>query len=95
MSQVYENIDVICEHKSDGSIVPMRVRFLTEDGEYQTFNIKGYREASKKGAYTTQDGIYVCESSFVFECMLVVLNSKKMVRLYYNSATDVKWKLAI
>ncbi len=38
-------VDVICQFKKDGSIVPIKFRVLTEDGEYQEFTveIKGYR----------------------------------------------------
>ncbi|MCR5342095.1 MULTISPECIES: hypothetical protein [unclassified Butyrivibrio] len=95
MSKIYENIDVICAHKADGSIIPIRIRFMTDDGEYQTFNIKGYREAEKRGARTTEDGIFVCDSGFIFECMIYVFNTKRVVRLYYDPKTNTNWKMAI
>ncbi len=95
MSRVINEVDVICEHKSDGSIIPMRLRFMNEDGEYETFTIKGYRECEKKGTHTTEDGIYVGDATFIFECMIIVLGMKRVVRLYYDPRNDTRWKLAI
>ena len=33
---VINKVDVICEHKSDGSIIPLRFKILDEDGAYTT-----------------------------------------------------------
>lgn len=96
MSKIIEEVDVICEHKYDGSIIPMRLRFKNDDGEYETYNIKGYRQADIKSSHTTKDGIFVVgDSTFVFECMIIAVNMKRIVRLYYDPRTNNKWKLAI
>ena len=95
MGKIINEVDVICEHKADGGIIPLRLRFMNEDGEYMTFTIKGYREADKKGTHTTEDGIYATDSTFVFECMIIVLGMKRIVRLYYDPRTNAKWRLAI
>ncbi|MBO6240421.1 MAG: hypothetical protein J6O61_06205 [Butyrivibrio sp.] len=95
MSRVIDEVDIICEHKSDGSIIPIRIRLMNEDGEYTVFTIKGYRESEKKGTHTTEDGIYVADSTFIFECLIIVAGIKRIVRLYYDPMTNAKWKLAI
>ena len=95
MSRIIDKVDVICEHKADGTIIPMRLRFMNDDGEYETYTIKGYREADKKGPHTTKDGIYVIDSVFVFECLIIAMNVKRIVRLYYDPQTTAKWRLAI
>ena len=95
MSKVIDEVDVICKHKADGSIIPMRMRFMNEDGEYTVFTIKGYRESEKKGTHTTEDGIYVGDSTFIFECLIIVMGTKRIVRLYYDPRTNAKWRLAI
>ncbi len=95
MSRIIEKVDVICEHKADGGIIPMRLRFMNDDGEYENYNIKGYREAEQKSTRTTSDGIYVSESTFIFECMIVVMNAKRIVRLYYDPRISNKWRMAI
>ena len=33
MSRIIDEVDVICQHKADGSIIPLRLRFMNEDGE--------------------------------------------------------------
>ena len=34
MSKIINEVDVICEHKADGSVIPLKFRFMNEDGEY-------------------------------------------------------------
>ena len=36
--------DVICQHKIDGRIIPIKIRILDEDGEYQVYNIRSYKD---------------------------------------------------
>ena len=78
-----DSVDVICQHKSNGEIIPIRFRLMNEDGEYENYTIKEYRPLNHKGTYTTPDGIFVSEcTTLVYECVVVVLNSKRKVRLY-------------
>ena len=86
-------VDVICQHSKDGTIIPIRVRITDEDGIYQTYTIKQYRELSKKGAYTTPDGIFVCNDTLLFECKILVFGHFQTIRLYYNIRESV-WKMA-
>jgi len=48
MSRIIDEVDVICRHNADGTIVLLRLRFMNEDGEYETYTIKRCREAEKK-----------------------------------------------
>ena len=95
MGKIIDEVDVICEHKADGSIIPMRMRFMDENGEYETFNIKGYRQVKDKGTFTTEDGVYITGSSYLFECMIIAMNTKRIIRLYYEPSTKPKWRLGI
>ena len=46
-------------------------------------------------AHTTPDGIFVSEcTTLVYECVVVVLNSKRKVRLYFEKM-NCKWRIAI
>nr|WP_297704043.1 hypothetical protein [uncultured Butyrivibrio sp.] len=94
MSKVIDKVDVICEHKSDGSVIPMRFRIMNEDGVYEAYTIKGYRELYRKDCYTTPDGLTVCSKDKVFECRVLILDMYRTVRLYFN--TDrCAWRIAI
>ena len=86
------NVDVICEHKSDGTIIPMRFQIVDEDGAYQRFTIKGYRENEIEGAYTTKDCVYVTKETKMYECKIDVLGYKKFVRRYCCTR-NMQWKL--
>ncbi|WP_292194489.1 hypothetical protein [Butyrivibrio sp.] len=95
MSKIINEVDVICEHKADGSVIPLKFRFMNEDGEYDTFSVKGYRASKRKSTYTTPDGIYATDSTTIFECMITVLGMKRVVKLYYDPRTNTTWRLAI
>ena len=86
------NVDVICQHTKDGDVIPMRVRVTDEDGTYQAYTIKQYRKVSKDGAYTTPDGIFVCNKTMIFECKITVFEQDKTIRLYYELERGT-WKI--
>ena len=94
MSKVIDKVDVICEHKSDGTMIPMRFRILNEDGDFESYTIKGYREILRKDCYTTPDGLLVCSKDKVFECRVVILEMYKTVRLYFDK-NSCSWRLAV
>ena len=94
MSKVIDSLDVICQHKSNGDIIPIRFRLMNEDGEYETYTIKGYRNITHPGPYTTPDGLYVSNNVYIYECLVVVLNYKRKVRLYFDTH-NCKWRIAI
>ena len=94
MSKVIDKVDVIAEYKSDGTIIPMRFRMMNEDGEYEAFTIKAYKQMPKKGTYTTEDGVYICNEDLVFQCKVIVLNIERIVRLYFFKQKN-SWILGI
>ena len=94
MSKVIDNVDVIAEFKSDGTIIPMRFRMMNEDGEYESFTIKAYKQVPKKGTYTTEDGVYICNEDLVFQCKVIVLNTERIIRLYFFKQRS-SWRLGI
>ena len=94
MSKVIDNVDVIAEFKADGTIIPMRFRTMNEDGEYESFTIKAYKQVPKKGTYTTEDGVYISNEDLVFQCKIVVLNTERIVRLYFFKQKG-SWRLGI
>ena len=52
-----KRVDVICQHSRDGEVIPLRIRVCDEEGELHAYTIKGYKDLSGRGAYTTRDGI--------------------------------------
>ena len=94
MGRVINNTDVICEIKSDGDVIPMRFRILNDEGIYEDYTIRGYRRALRKDAYTTQDGLTVCNKDKVFECRIISDGNYRTVRLYFNK-DNLKWRIGI
>ena len=87
--RIPRKVDVICQHSSDGTVIPLRIRLMDDDGEMQIYNIQEYKDISHKGCYTTPDGIYVTKPDFVFECKIVVIDTVKRISLYYCPSSAV------
>ena len=88
---VGEDLDVICQHCHDGPIIPIRIR-VKEDGEEYVYTIKGYKQISVDGAYTTPDGVYVTSDYLIFECKIAVFGQMKTIRLYFNKR-NIAWSI--
>ena len=93
-SKAPQKVDVICQHSADGTVIPLRVRLVDEDGQKQVFNIKEYMDISHKGSYTTHDGVFVTDRNLVFECKIVVLDTVRKITLYYAPSTAF-WTMTI
>ena len=85
-------IDVICMHSRDREIVPIRIRVMDEEGLYQSFTIKEYRELSHQGTYTRPDGMYVTNETLIYECKINIFGKTKLICLYYEP-TRIVWKM--
>ena len=95
LKRVFDKIDVICQIKADGSVIPLKFRLQNEDGIYETYTIKSYKPLPKKGSYTTQDGLFISNQTDVFECRVHLMGLERNVRLYYDNKVSNTWKLAI
>ena len=42
-----KEIDLICLHGTNGEVTPIRLRLKDEDGQYQAYTIKEYRDLTK------------------------------------------------
>ncbi len=72
----------------------MRFRLMNEDGNYEAYTIRGYRQLFHNDTYTTPDGAYVCSKDLVFECRVLILDMYRTIRLYFDK-DRVSWKIAI
>ena len=86
------SVDVICQFSRDGSIIPMRVRIISDNGEHQTYDIRQYKDLSHQGTKTMPNGVYVTDKTFVYECKIVVFSKLQSIRLYFNPET-LTWKM--
>ena len=96
MNKVFDKIDVICEHKHDGTTIPIKFRLKNEDGMWETYSIKAYRPNSNNYTHTTKDGLYVSGQTEIYECKVVIFGLERTVRLYHSPKGSLaEWKLAI
>ena len=78
------DVDIICQHSRDGTVVPLRIRVVGEDGEPRVFSISSYKDLSGNGTYTTSDGVYVTNETLFYECRIEVNGVMRGIRLYYR-----------
>lgn len=85
--------EVICQHGIDGSIMPIKIRFRDEYGEWQTHKIVRFRErmAGEESAFVP-GCIPATASLRRFDCFVQTFGFEKSVTLYYNSNQGT-WKL--
>ena len=85
-------VDVICQHTREGNMIPIKIRIQDEEGEFQTYVVKGYKDLSHKGSFTMPNGIMATSTIFPFDCKIVVFGRERIVHLYYNS-NDQIWRM--
>lgn len=78
-------VDVICQHSQDGALIPIRIRMKDAEGLFQTYTVKEFKDLSHLGSRLMPDGVYVTDDIFVFECKITVFDTKKLIRLYYDT----------
>ncbi len=85
-------IDVICQHTREGNMIPIKIRIRDDEGEFQTYVVKDYKDLSHKGAFTMPNGIRATNTIFPFECKIIVFGRERIVHLYYNSGDHI-WRM--
>ena len=88
----HSSVDVICQHTADGKIIPLRIRLTDEDGQWQTYNIKEYKDVSHMGTRNMPDGMYITNTTPAFECKIRVFDCIRRIRLYYDAA-EMIWTM--
>ena len=87
-------IDVICQHKCDGTIMPIKLRFQDEDKLYQEYVVKSYKVTHRPGQYMLPSEIPTISNRWDFECIIIVFNVEKRIKLSYNTHEGL-WKMSL
>ena len=95
MRDAYSNttIDMICEHKKDGTMIPIKFRMTDDDGLLQEYKVRSYRDLSHKGPFEMPNGVIATSCMFPFECKIDFFGRQKTLLLYYNCYEHV-WTLS-
>ena len=86
--------DVICQHNRDLRIIPLKIRVQDEDGEMQTYTVKGYRTLNAIGKVILPNEVSVSSHIKYFECKLNILGTERIVGLTYN-ISDNLWYIDV
>lgn len=92
VQEQYRVADVICQHTRDARIIPIKIRLQDDDGEFQTYTIRAYKDLTHYGNYVLPNGISTSNHMWRFECKIQVFGVEKRIRLFYNSV-DNKWRV--
>ena len=87
-------VDVICQINKDGSMFPIKVRLMDEDGLIQTYMIKAYRDLSHKGAFELPNGVIATSTIFPFECKISNFGREHKILLYYHASQHL-WRMVV
>ena len=82
-----QSLDVICQHKKDGTIIPLKIRLQDEDGEYQSYMIKSYHKSGMSASAKSPK-----YSTIMFECKINAFGRDRIIGISYNY-TDGLWKI--
>ena len=86
-------VEVICQHGIDGAIMPIKIRFQDENGEWQSYKIMAYRERRKGEVGTNVPGSIPATATLRrFDCKVQVFGAEKDLVLYYNMNQGT-WRL--
>ena len=89
-----KKIDVICQHSRDGVIIPIKIRLMDSDGQFQQYRIRGYRDVSRHKELHMPNGVTIVSDAEikVFECRIQVLGQERTIRISYNQR-DYGWRI--
>lgn len=84
-------VDVICQMNRDGSMFPIKIRLKDEDGQEQTYVIRGYRElGNKSGIYAMPNGFTASANQYRnYECKIVCFDREVILHIFYNSTENI------
>ncbi len=90
-----KTIDMICQHRADGTIVPLKIRMLDDDGAYQEYRIHAYKDLTYKGnpLNAPDSGKVHTSGIYPFECRIECFGNIRTLKVFYNSYEHT-WKLA-
>ncbi len=90
---VEQRIEVICQFKTNALIIPIKIRVVDEDGEFQDYVIKAYKECPLGEDLILPNGVHVRRHLRTFECKIVTFGSIKNIKIYFD-AQECLWKLS-
>lgn len=86
-------IDVICQHTTDGKLIPIRIRLTDEDGQRQCFNVKGYRDYSDSKLKNDITGNPISTADiWAFDLRFQAFGTNRVIRVFYHLRSCV-WTL--
>ncbi len=86
-------IDVICQHRTDGAILPIKIKCADDDGEYQVYRILSFRELTPgEATFTLPNAVNATRILRRFDCKIRVFGKERIISLLYNTTTG-RWDL--
>ncbi len=92
---INKNIDMICQHSADGTIIPLKIRMEDEDGAYQEYKVKAYKDLRYKGTLFDMPDVSRIHTSgiYPFDVKIESFGHERTLKIFYNSYEHT-WKLS-
>ena len=89
-----KDTEVICHFRIDGSIAPIKVKVVDEDGFTQVFAIKRYKlpKQTLQSQFSYQGRLSNDTVYMDYDCFINVFGTNKLIRLRYF-VSEHKWKI--
>lgn len=79
-----KKLDIICQHKLNGEIIPIKIRLTDEDGEMHTYLVKAYKVIERPCDGCLPNHVKTTMSIWTFECKISVFEKQQIIRIHYN-----------
>ena len=80
-----KTVDVICQHKKDGTMIPLKIRLTDEDGETQDYRVKSYRPVTHIGTFELSN----MAAGTVFEVRIVCFDRERVLTKNVQTTTKL------
>lgn len=84
--------DVICEHTTDGTIIPLRCRFQDEEGIFTEYTLIGYNQLIPDNDGYVSDRLYVGPHAIAYDCKIKAYDRIRLIRLLYDMKKN-RWEI--
>lgn len=88
-------VDVICQHTAGGDVIPLKIRIQDEDGAFQVYRVRSYRDVTDMSRPGKEGEILARNHMWCFECKISVFRRERRIKLRYNAYENLWWLLDI
>lgn len=80
INEAVKYIEVVSMHTTEGELIPLKIKVQDEDGEFQSYAVKGYKPVK-------------CNNNHrCFDCKIESFGMEHIIRIFYNR-DEYRWRI--